>query len=73
MSFSCIEMFIITKLRDKITAFFRNTQVFSCICQKNIVILQRFANKWSKNLKNTDNETFIIPFARFGSNYSLCY
>ena len=33
------------KLRDKITTFFRNTQAFSCICQKNVVILRRFANK----------------------------
>ena len=33
------------KLRDKITAFFRNMQVFYCVCQKNIVILRRFANK----------------------------
>ena len=40
-------MFLIKnfKLRDKITAFFRNTQVFSCIYQKNVVILRRFANK----------------------------
>ena len=35
----------IFKLRDKITAFFRNTQAFSCICQKIVVILHRFANK----------------------------
>lgn len=61
------------KLRDKITAFFRNMQVFYCICQKNIVILRRFANKWSKNLKNINNETLVFPFAHYGSDYSLCY
>ena len=61
------------KLRDKITAFFPNTQAFSCICQKNVVILRRFVNKWSKNLKNTDNETLIFPFAHYGGDCSLCY
>ena len=67
-------MFLINnfKLRDKITAFFLNMQVFSCICQKNIVILRRFANKWSKNLKNTDNETLIISIAHLVGYYSLC-
>ena len=67
-------MFLISyfKLRDKITAFFLNMQVFSCICQKNIVILRRFANKWSKNLKNTDNETLIISIAHLVGYYSLC-
>ena len=68
-------MFLINnfKLRDKITAFFRNTQAFSCICQKIIVILHRFANKWSKNLKNTDNETLIISFAHHGGYHTICY